>query len=338
MTPDQTRDVLATAVRAPSVHNTQPWRFAVAGPPGTTVVDVWADRSRALPLQDPLGRELLLSCGAAAAYARVAVLAGGAACALDWLPGDDPDHLARLRVGAPRAVGDEDRELFAATRDRHTDRSAFSRDPVPPALVERLRRAAHEEGARLSEPGDADRVQALEVLVAHADEVLRRDPGLRAETRRWTSTQPEPAEGVPDDALPGHGRGRGSSLTLRDFAPEAGDDAPASGDDDLAPPLAEHPLLLVLGTDGDQPLDWLRAGAALAHVLLTATAAGLVANPQTQVLEVPGLRSRLVTELGLLGYPQVLLRAGWPDGPGSPRSGRRPLEEALAGTLPGRSR
>ena len=134
-----------------------------------------------------------------------------------------------------------------------------------------------------------------------------------------------PDEGLPSGALPEHGAGRGSALTLRDFEPEHGNGV-ARAD----PPTAEHPLLLLLSTDGDRPEDWARAGAALARVLLTATAAGLVANPQTQVLEVPGLRSSLTAELGLVGYPQMLLRVGYPTGPGSPPAGRRPLADVMS--------
>jgi hypothetical protein len=102
--------------------------------------------------------------------------------------------------------------------------------------------------------------------------------------------------------------------------------------------VAEHPLLLVLSTDGDSPQDWARAGAALSRVLLTATAAGLAVNPQTQVLEVSGARWRLVQELGLVGSPQMLLRVGYPTGPGSPATGRRPVSEVLvaAGDAPTR--
>jgi hypothetical protein len=55
---DQADYLVATAARAPSVHNTQPWRFAV----GTRAIELLADPSRKLRT-DPLGRELLLSCG-----------------------------------------------------------------------------------------------------------------------------------------------------------------------------------------------------------------------------------------------------------------------------------
>ena len=60
--------MLATAARAPSVHNTQPWRFAV----GSHAIDLYADTDRKLG-QDRDGREMLISCGAALFGLRLAV-------------------------------------------------------------------------------------------------------------------------------------------------------------------------------------------------------------------------------------------------------------------------
>ncbi len=165
---------------------------------------------------------------------------------------------------------------------------------------------------------------ALEGVVARADTSLRNDPDARREMRAWVRSAAYPDDGVPSGALPGHARHRGSNLALRDFEPVT---APAQQTDE--PPVAEHPLVLILSTDSDSPEDWARAGGALSRVLLTATAAGLVVNPQTQVLELPGTRWQLVEELGLVGRPQMLLRAGYPTGPGSPGTGRRPVSSVL---------
>lgn len=322
MTPDQVDQVLAVAVRAPSVHNTQPWLFEVDG----DTIHVRADRRRQLPLADPLGRELLLSCGGAAVFGRLAVRGLGLDCALVWSPtADDPDHVADLVVSSALPPTEGESRLLAAVAVRHTDRSAFAPTPVAPALVEALSAAAEAEGAHLTAEQRPDRVLALDVLVARADGLQRRDPALRAEQLGWVRPGPLPPEGLPVAALPDHGHERGSAMTLRDFEPE---DVP--GPAPVEPPAPEHPLLVVLSTDGDGPQDWARCGGALARVLLTAAGAGLVANPQTQVLEVAGLRPRLVSELGLVGHPQMVLRVGHPAGTGSPHTGRRPVEDVLA--------
>ena len=48
-------------VRAPSIHNSQPWRFCRT----EDGVDVLVDPRRVLPVSDPEGRAARVSCGAA---------------------------------------------------------------------------------------------------------------------------------------------------------------------------------------------------------------------------------------------------------------------------------
>ena len=317
-------DVVRTAVLAPSVHNTQPWRFA----PGPRGLEVRADLSRLLPHQDPRGRELYLSCGAAAQHALVAVRGAGRDASLALLPDpDDPELVATVAVGAAVPPDERDVALLAAAPLRHTDRSPFEDRAVPAGLLAALREAVEQEGCWLADVHTRDALVEVAVLVAKADEVLRDDPRARADLAAWVRDGGSPADGMPADALPAHGSGRGSPVTLRDFDPATAPQPRTAADD--GPPAAERPLLVVLGTDGDAPADWARAGAALSRLLLTATSEGLVANPQTAVLEVPGLRARLAGALGLTGSPQMLLRIGWPQGPGSPRTRRRPLHEVV---------
>ena len=66
---EQLAFALGYAVLAPSGHNTQPWRFRIHG----DVVEVRADRTCALPVLDPADRELILSCGAALFFLRIAL-------------------------------------------------------------------------------------------------------------------------------------------------------------------------------------------------------------------------------------------------------------------------
>ena len=81
--------MLAAAARAPSVHNTQPWRFAV----GERVIDLYADPSRKLS-QDRDGRQILISCGAELPEGRAFVL--DRICTPEMLGPNLVDPLRRL--------------------------------------------------------------------------------------------------------------------------------------------------------------------------------------------------------------------------------------------------
>jgi hypothetical protein len=136
---------------------------------------------------------------------------------------------------------------------------------------------------------------------------------------------PGAADGIPSSALPSIPvQARASSFRLRDFdLREHSAQRPAAN----APPPAEHPLVVILGTEGDDRQAWLQAGQALGRVLLQGAAEGVSASPMTQVLEVPATRLMLARQLGLVGHPQMLLRMGY--GRGHRQTPRRPISEVL---------
>ena len=111
-------DCLDAAVAAPSAHNSQPWRFRLL----RETVDLIADRTRALAVNDPYDRELTISCGAALFNLRVAAAARGWVALLDEFPfEDDPDLLARITLctGVPDGIENASR-LAAAIPLRRT--------------------------------------------------------------------------------------------------------------------------------------------------------------------------------------------------------------------------
>jgi hypothetical protein len=128
---DQVDFLLGTAARAPSVHNTQPWRFRV----GEFAIELYADPRRKLRV-DPLGREMLISCGAALFGLRLAVRSLGYLPVVDLLP--DPDQLrllARVRLGATVPMTASERQLLEAVPHRHTHRGPFDPEPLPAGLL-----------------------------------------------------------------------------------------------------------------------------------------------------------------------------------------------------------
>jgi len=319
---DELETIVTAASWAPSVHNTQPWRFTATA----DRVDIFADRSRLLSVIDPLGRELTISCGAAVLFARLAVRGLGKACTVSLLPDPaDPDHLARILIGKASAPTAEERQLIRALPIRYTDRDRFDDRPVPPALIEELSSAAAEEGAWLRLLDRTGDLASIAVLTARADDMEKADPAYLAELVAWSRVSPDAPDGVPRAAVPRTPVSeRGSSVRLRDFDVDHRDTA---GSVSPLPPPAEHPLLALLGTPGDDPWAWLAAGQALGRLLLRAAAAGVTASPMTQVLEVATTRAQLARSLHILGSPQMLLRFGY--GRGRPTTNRRAVSAVL---------
>jgi hypothetical protein len=331
MNNDDLHTIIEMAVRAPSVHNTQPWRYSGHSDKRGDVdaIDVFADRDRSLGVVDPFGRELHISCGAAIEFAELAIASLGRQCTVRLLPDPgDPDHLARIEIGDEKSPTDEEVALAQSVPLRYTERDRFDDRPVPPELVRALRQSGTTVGTWirvLDQPGDE---VTTAVLLAHADDLERVNLEYEHELANWTQKEPGAGDGIPASALPSTPvESRGSSFRLRDFEQTTPGPAvtPPSGGD---PPSPEHPLMIVLGTDGDDPQAWLMAGRALGRVLLRAAADGVYASPMTQVLEVSSTRAMLAGQLDLVGHPQMLLRMGY--GHGHPTSPRRAVDDVLS--------
>ena len=139
------RAAIAVANRAPSLHNSQPWRWRI----GDTSIHMFADTQRELPVTDPTGRDLRISCGAALHHLRVALRAAGLDAHVHRLPdAAAPRHLAAVEP-FPRRPTDDDLALAAAVERRRSDRRMFSTWPVDVGLLDELRHAAEHEGAEL---------------------------------------------------------------------------------------------------------------------------------------------------------------------------------------------
>lgn len=315
-----------TALRAPSVHNTQPWRWHIR----PEAVELHADFNRHLPWTDPARRDLVLSCGAALHHLRVALAAQDLATRVDRLPDAESEgHLATVTV-SPGTGGDQAlARLLPALERRRTERRQMSMRPVPATAVAECVRQARLEGADLVPVAtDEIRHQLAATLIEAAREQAVA-PGYPAELMIWTHRYAGGRDGVPASHVAEPPVGLAGPSPLRAFA-EPGLRQPHWPGETGPPDDAAE--LLVLVTAADSRSEWLRAGEALSAVLLTATQAGLATTPLSQAIEVESARRRL-RRLVLDGstFPQLIIRLGWPIGTAEelPASPRRDLSSVL---------
>ena len=308
-------DVVAVACRAPSGHNTQPWRWRVTG----RTLELYADEARRLPHADPQGRDLYLSCGAALHHAQVAARGlGWSPTVHRWPHGPDSRLLARITLD-PFEPTARDLALLEALHERRTDRRRFTAWPVRGARLERLAAVAREQqGDAVALHDVVDRLR-VERLVGRAAAVQAADAALVAEHRRLTDRRS--ADGVPGHLVPA----AGDPFHRRPCA--AGGRLPGA-----EPDIETTDGMVVLCGQDDDPQAWCATGEALGVLWLHAVLDGLAVVPLSQVVAVDATRASLQHEvLRGAAVPHLLLRVGWralSEGQ-LPSSPRRPLADVL---------
>jgi nitroreductase len=310
---------LTQAGRAPSIHNTQPWRFKW----DRSRFTLQADTAHGLTVTDPDGRELVLSCGAALFNLRLALRKLGRRSSLTLLPDPtDPRTLAILTVTDALPATAEEQRLAEAIPRRHTHRGSFDDRLISPELAVRLQQAATAEGAELHYIHDPGQRSKIEHLARDAEWTQSANDRVREELAEWTPLPGSPRrDGVPVTAYPA-GNPYGATVTNRDF--DAG-----RGIGGLETPTPTPGLLLaILLTPQDLERDWLQAGMSLAAVLTTAAEQWAFAALHSQVIEVAPLRAELRRELATAAYPQLVLQLGHASL--APTTPRRPTSDITA--------
>ncbi|MEV6692782.1 nitroreductase [Micromonospora sp. NPDC051196] len=301
--------------RAPSAHNTQPWRLRYE----PEAIRVGWTAAHTLPAGDPTGRDLRLSLGAF--VETCLIVAADADLHLQYVA----DHEDQW-VGWLQPAEDRYPTPFRATDvwERRTDRGRFSAGPDPEALAA-VDREARQAGGEVRVVPQADRLSAL---LRTADRHLYADPAVTAELRRWLRLDPTHpnyhTDGLTDRCLALSrpvAMGLGAALAAYPVLRPLGLPRLLAAADD---PLARGGTVLALvAPDRLDQAGQIEFGRVLMRCWLTLHTAGLATHPLSQLIDVAVTRTTLGTLLDVA--PDRLLhvtRVGRPTRP-APRSARR---------------
>lgn len=306
------------ACRAPSVHNSQPWRWVSEG----GGLHLYVDRSRWVQNTDRSGREALISCGAVLDHLRVAMAAAGWQAHIKRFPNPgNRDHLASVEFSPRELVADIDRKRAEAILQRRTDRLPF-RCPTFWAQFEPvLRGSVGGTVAILDVLSDEVRSQVAEASKL-TETVRRYDASYHAELLWWTAPFAL-SGGIPPEALPS---------TSERWRVDVARDFPARSDVDRRPDVSlDWSKIVVLSAAGDTRPEVFGCGEALSSVLLECTMSGMATCTLTHLIELDESRDIVRGLIGEHREPQALIRVGiappMEDLPAA--TPRRPLDDVL---------
>lgn len=318
---DVLRDAVALACRAPSLHNSQPWRWVSTG----EVVSLFLDADMAPRHTDTSGRELVISCGALLDHFRVSMAAAGYRATVDRFPNpNNLDNLCDIDFRPAGFVAEAYRQRADAIARRRTDRLPLATPPHWDAFAEFLEQqpAAHDwpgvSMCVLPDESRADLIRASDL----ARSARRYDSAYHAELFGWT-TPLAISDGIPAGTLP--------SPSESERVP-FGRDFPTPGTGDRLPDITvDQSKVIVLSSEDSTRDSLLRCGEMLSSILLDATMAGLATCTLSHLTEVPASRRIVAALTGSSDIPQVLVRIGSARGHDdlTPKTPRRPVSEVL---------
>ena len=309
---------LRLACRAPSVHNSQPWRWVSEN----AVLHLFVDRRRRVDVADRSGREAIISCGAVLDHLRVAMVAAGWQAHIARFPNpNDKDHLASVEFSPLTFVTDTQRERADAILQRRTDRLPLDLPTYWETFEPVLRSSVDETVAMLDVLSDQMRPQLAQA--SQITEILRRDDASYQAELQWWTAPFALFGGVPPDALP--------SWSERQRVDVARDFGSRGHERRRREVSADWSKVVVLSTAEDTRSEVLRCGEALSTVLLECTMAGMATCTLTHLIEFDKSRDIVRRMLAEGGEPQVLIRVGiappMEDLPAA--TPRRPLDDVL---------
>jgi hypothetical protein len=316
---EQLVEIVEIACRAPSLHNSQPWRWTFAD----NTLRLFADHHRVGHHTDITGNEVIMSCGAALDHLQVAAAGAGWRTAIERFPDPhDDDCLAAISFCEAATVATHERTLTGAIPLRHTNRLAFAAPEPWTELEPRISAVVAASLVNLDVIDDSGR-PALADASRKSEERRQNDATYRYELLWWTHHSVS-ADGVPPSAMASSAEAARVDVA-RDF-PNYGDADRTDKDLDR-----DHSKILVLSTYDDSRLNVLQCGEMLSRVLLECTAAGLATCVLTHMMEVHASREAVRRITGMHGEPQVLVRVGRTAAPlpTAALTRRRPTDEVL---------
>jgi nitroreductase len=319
---DKLKFFVKYAVLAPSGHNTQPWLFEINE--DEMSINLYADRTRALPVIDPDDTELIISCGTALENLIVAMKYFEYFAEVEYFPSEtDNDFLAKIKPIIGYEPDDEDKKLFNAIKNRHTNRMPFADDTIDGLKLQKLKSIASEEHINFYIIEDEGIREEVIKIIENGDKVQAANKSFCRELAQWV----HPNRTNSKDGIPGYAFGMGDLISFGSpfFIGNLNwGDIQAGRDRNL---VKGSPVLAVMESKNDNPVDWLRTGMALEKLLLRASSEGIAASYLNQPIEVPELRKKLKELLGLKGHPHLIIRMGY--GKEVKPTPRRDIEEVI---------
>ena len=310
------KSLIHYATLAANGHNAQPWKFALKD----YAIEIHPDYSRRLPVVDPHDRELWISLGCALENLLVAAHASGYATEVGYP--DRTDFISiQLSADSPQAT-----PLFDAIPLRQNTRSAYDGHLINNNALDQLQALQLEPGVSLQFATNPTAMETILEYVNLGNLAQYADSTFMDELIAWLRFNKKEALSSLDGLYSiCSGNPQVPRIIGQMFVSGTKPQQQADAD---AEKLRSSPVAVVVASESDDKVSWIRTGQVYERLALQMTSMNIKSAFLNQPIEVTTLREQFRNAIGLgSSLPQLVVRFGYADA--MPTSLRRPVEQVL---------
>lgn len=293
------------ALKAPSGHNTQPWRFRLT----SKSIDIYPDFSRSLSVVDGNNRELYISLGTATENLCIAARHFGYKDSVSFLADINGEYYVHVELEkADKTYSDS---LFEQIIKRQTNRRIYTNRPLTKDTLKVLRGVLLENGVNvhLYEKEDTEFNQ-LKEFVCRGNEMQMTDSAFKNELTSWIRLNKKQVlkykDGLTYAVMGSPSVPSWIGKPIMNFMLTPG----AQNKSDKKK-IESSSLLALFTVENSTPLDWIALGRSLERFLLESTLLRVTNAYLNQPCEVSSLADEMRTKLDINGeHPMLLVRLG----------------------------
>ncbi len=308
------------AAKAPSGHNTQPWKFK----PGESSVTIVPDFERALPVADTDNHELYISIGCALENLKIAATALGYKTAVNL---HHTGAKTSVEVQLTEGTGKKSNPLFNCIEKRQVRRNLYNDQPIAEETIKAVKEICSEDSIGTYFFTTPDEREFLTPFLLEAVSLQTGNRQFIKELVHWTRFSEKEAFKYGDGIwsktlnLPNTGRLLGSFLFKRVIT--------VGSEIKRWKKIISHtPCFILFTVDKNEPEGWIKLGEVFQRAALTATNLGLSHSHANMPCEEVSVRNKMSQQLYLLNKtPLLLIRVGYSQP--MPYSFRRHLNEVI---------
>ncbi len=313
------RKMIEYAVKAPSGHNTQPWKFKI----GNDQIEILPDLSKELPIVDANHRELFISLGCAAENLCIAASAFNYTSEVNI----NNDGIITIKLKKSNMVTSN--VLFNEIEKRQTNRNIYENRMIPDdSLSLYISAIEPEKNIHIySWKKDSPIFDTLKQAVMKGNILQMDDSNFKIELKSWMRFNKKHSEATKDGLsyavfgapnLPSFISKPAMSSYLNSKKQNKGDMRKIES--------SSHFILFT--TKNNSKNEWIQLGMYLERFLLKTTQSGIANAHMNQPCEIEELKAVLKEILPINGEePQLLLRIGY--GKPAPYSKRKSIDNII---------